>query len=61
MVHGILFLIFIYQLLEARTEEGFWKKETLWYFIFSLVPFGSFYTDKMLKTKYAPALEPINI
>jgi integral membrane protein len=59
MVHGILFLIFIYQLLEARSEEGFGKKETLWYFILSLVPFGSFYTDKLLRTKYALALQKV--
>ena len=59
MIHGILFIIFIYQLFEAKTEEGFGKKETLWYFILSLIPFGSFYTDKMLKTKYAPALQKV--
>jgi len=59
MTHGILFMMFIYQLLEAKSEESFGKKETLWYFILSLVPFGSFYTDKLLKTKYAPALEKV--
>ncbi len=60
MIHGILFIIYIYQLLEAKGEEGFGKKETLWYFILSLVPFGSFYTDKILKTKYAPALQKVH-
>ena len=59
MIHGILFIIFIYQLLEAKGEEGFGKKETLWYLILSLVPFGSFYTDKILKRKYAPALQRV--
>ena len=59
MIHGMLFIAFVYQLFEARSEEGFGKKETLWYFILSLVPFGSFYTDKILKTKYAVALEKV--
>jgi integral membrane protein len=59
MIHGILFIIFVYQLLEARSEEGFGKKETLWYFILSLVPFGSFYTDRLLKSRYAPALQRV--
>ena len=59
MIHGILFIMFVYQLFEAKGEEGFSKKETLWYFILSLVPFGSFYTDKILKTKYAPALQKV--
>jgi hypothetical protein len=30
-----------------------------WYFTLSLVPFGSFYTDKMLKRRYAPALQRV--
>ena len=59
MIHGILFILFIYQLLEAKGEEEFGKKETPWYFILSLVPFGSFYTDKMLKSRYAPALQRV--
>jgi len=59
MIHGLLVFAFIYQILEAKNEEGFSWKETALYFGLSLVPFGSFYTDKMLKTKYAPALEKV--
>jgi len=59
MIHGLLVFAFIYQVLEAKSEEGFGWKETALYFALSLVPFGSFYTDKMLKTKYAPALEKV--
>jgi len=51
MIHGLLFMIFIYQLLESMKEVPFNKKEALYYFILSLVPFGSFYTDKLCKEK----------
>jgi len=57
MIHGMLFMMFIYQLLESMKEIPFNKKEALQYFILSLVPFGSFYTDKLCKVKEpTPAL-----
>ena len=57
MIHGALFMMFIYQLLESMKEVPFNKKEALVYFILSLVPFGSFYTDKLCKDKEpTPAL-----
>ncbi|MCF6206311.1 MAG: DUF3817 domain-containing protein [Sulfurovum sp.] len=59
MIHGLLFIAFVYQLLEAKTQMQFDKKETAIYFILSLIPFGSFYTDKMLKQKYSAALERV--
>jgi len=51
MIHGLLVLAFIYQLIEAKKEAGFSLKETIKYFILSLIPFGSFYTDKELAKK----------
>ena len=51
MIHGVLFMAFVYQLLEAMKDVPFNKKEALIYFILSLVPFGSFYTDKLCKEK----------
>ncbi|WP_295418206.1 DUF3817 domain-containing protein [Sulfurovum sp.] len=51
MLHGLLFILFIYQLLEAAREVPFSKKEVMLYFILSLVPFGSFYTDKLCRRK----------
>ncbi|MEA1953263.1 MAG: DUF3817 domain-containing protein [Campylobacterota bacterium] len=51
MTHGILFMGFVYQLLEAMKDVPFSKKESLIYFILSLVPFGSFYTEKLCKEK----------
>ena len=59
MIHGALFVYFFYQLFEAKSEARFSKKETVQYFLLSLVPFGSFYTDKMLKSNYAVALEKV--
>jgi len=55
MLHGLLFMIFVYQLLEAMRAVPFSKKEAMYYFILSLVPFGSFYTEKLCSKKPAVA------
>jgi len=51
MLHGLLVFAFIYQIIEAKKEAGFTLKETALYTILSLIPFGSFYTDKLLTKK----------
>ena len=51
MIHGLLFMMFVYQLIESMRAVPFSKKESLYYFILSLVPFGSFYTEKLCKEK----------
>ena len=51
MLHGLLVFAFIYQIIEAKKEAGFTLKETALYSILSLIPFGSFYTDKLLARK----------
>jgi len=51
MIHGLLFMMFVYQLIESMKAVPFNKKEALIYFILSLIPFGSFYTDKLCKEK----------
>ncbi len=51
MLHGVLVFAFIYQIIEAKKEAGFTLKETALYSILSLIPFGSFYTDKLLAKK----------
>jgi len=53
MIHGLLVFAFIYQIIEAKKEAGFTLQETALYSILSLVPFGSFYTDKLLAKKIA--------
>jgi len=55
MAHGLLVFAFIYQIIEAKKEVGFTLKETALYSILSLIPFGSFYTDKLLAKKITAA------
>ena len=54
-IHGVLVFAFIYQIIEAKKEAGFTLKETAIYSILSLIPFGSFYTDKLLAKKMMTA------
>jgi integral membrane protein len=51
MAHGLLVFVFIYQIIEAKKEAGFTIKETALYSLLSLIPFGSFYTDRLLVKK----------
>jgi len=51
MIHGILFIWFIVQLVVSSQSVPFSKKESLLFFIMSLIPFGSFYTDKICERK----------
>ena len=55
MLHGVLVFAFLYQIMEAKKEAGFTWKETGLYTLLSLVPFGSFYTDKELAKKMTTA------
>ena len=55
MLHGLLVFAFIYQIIEAKKEAGFTLKETALYSVLSLIPFGSFYTDKLLAKKMITA------
>jgi|GEM_PF-577236 len=51
-MHGALFVAFVYQLLKTKAAMRFSTKETARYFILSLLPFGSFYTEKLLTQTY---------
>jgi len=55
MIHGLLVFAFLYQIYEAKKEAGFTLKETALYTALSLIPFGSFYTDKLLANKMITA------
>ena len=50
-IHGLLFVLFCYRLYAVWAKRFVSKKETSLYFLLSLVPFGSFYTDRLLKSK----------
>lgn len=51
MIHGLLFVLFVYQLAKAKQEVPLDAKEAVFFFVLSLIPFGSFYTDKLCKSK----------
>ncbi|RUM70559.1 MAG: hypothetical protein DSZ07_02145 [Sulfurovum sp.] len=51
MIHGVLFIGFVYQLIMATEEVPFSKKEAFIFFVASLIPFGSFYIEAQCKEK----------
>jgi integral membrane protein len=48
-IHGVLFIIFMILLLQAAQKHNFEKRDTIIFFIASLLPFGTFFTDKRLR------------
>jgi len=50
MIHGILFIIFCLLLVLAWEEAKWSFKESLVFFIASLIPFGTFFTKKKIKS-----------
>jgi len=55
-IHGALFVLFLYRLYKAANRVGFSFKESTLYFALSLIPFGSFYTDKLILKRYLKPL-----
>jgi integral membrane protein len=49
-IHGALFALFLGFLVLAWKESDWAFKETLFFFIASLIPFGTFYTKKRIKS-----------
>ncbi len=49
MIHGILFIAFIVMLILATLEAKWKSKETIIFFIASLIPFGTFWTKNKIK------------
>ena len=49
MVHGLLFIVFLIILMQAAQKHHFSLKDNAIFFIASLLPFGTFFTDKRLK------------
>jgi integral membrane protein len=52
IIHGGLFTWFIFSLIITFRAKLFTPKETLMFFILSLVPFGTFYTENFIKNKF---------
>jgi integral membrane protein len=49
MTHGILFIVFCLLLAKAWYDARWSFKESTLFFVASLVPFGTFFTDKKIK------------
>ena len=50
MAHGILFILFCILLLKAWQDVNWTFKNTVIFFIASLIPFGTFFTKSKIKT-----------
>jgi integral membrane protein len=50
MAHGILFILFCLLLVQAWRETKWDFKENIIFFIASLIPFGTFFTKKRIKS-----------
>ncbi|MEA2099697.1 MAG: DUF3817 domain-containing protein [Campylobacterota bacterium] len=50
MIHGILFIAFCLLLVQAWQEAKWSTKESVVFFIASLIPFGTFFTKKKIKS-----------
>jgi len=48
MIHGVLFVLFCYYLLKAWQEAEWSFKDSTLFFIASLIPFGTFFTKKII-------------
>ena len=51
MAHGILFIAFFILLLQSVQKYQLNKKFGITVFLCSIIPFGSFYSDRLLKEK----------
>ncbi len=49
MAHGVLFILFVVLLVGAAQKYRFSLKESTIFFVASLIPLGTFFTDKRLK------------
>lgn len=51
MIHGVLFLGFVFYLLQVRSEKNWTAKKALIAFVASLLPFGTFVLDARVLKK----------
>ncbi len=48
MVHGLLFVMYVFYVISAKIEQGWPRKKMLWALLASIIPFGTFWADKKL-------------
>ena len=49
MIHGLLFIAFLVILMQAAQKHHFSMRDSIIFFVASLIPFGTFFTDSRLK------------
>jgi integral membrane protein len=52
MIHGGLFIWFVISLVNTYNAKIFATRDAIKFFILSLVPFGTFYTESTLKKRF---------
>jgi integral membrane protein len=52
LLHGILFILFIFYIIQAAIEKRWTRREVMLAMLSSVVPFGTFYADSRLFKKY---------
>ncbi len=50
MIHGVLFIAFLVLLVKAWEDAKWPLKDTITFFIASLIPFGTFFTKKKIRS-----------
>lgn len=50
--HGILFILFIYYIIQAAVEKSWTRREVMLALLSSVIPFGTFYADRHLFKSY---------
>jgi integral membrane protein len=51
-VHGVLFIMFMYTIYNAMQQEKFPMDKAIKVFIASIIPFGTFFLDKLVLKEY---------
>lgn len=51
MAHGVLFILYIYAVMQARDRHGWPNKTTFLALLASVIPFGTFWADKHIFSK----------
>lgn len=56
MIHGLLFLLFVFNTLSVGVEQGWKFRSTTWKVLLAcVVPFGTFYIDRKILSRCAAA------
>jgi len=50
-LHGVLFVLFVFALLNAYMDKHMSIKQGIWFFALSFIPFGTFFIERSFKAK----------